>query len=186
MKIIVASPYEKESYNMARTDLALQTLCPVARAESVFGDIWSVLVLRELFAGNHRFDEIQAMTGATPQMVAGRLKQLEKDGLVEKRRYSQRPPRHEYHLTDKGTDFFPVLLALRAWGETWCRLPGEERSVEYLHVPCGHMAGLGPLCDHCGQLLRHGDLIARPSAARAAEIAARRAGIREKPLPSSS
>lgn len=164
---------------MAKIHPALQTLCPVARAGSVAGDLWTLLVLRELFARNHRFDDIRALTGATPQMVAARLKKLEKDGLVEKRLYSTRPPRHEYHLTAKGKDFFPVLLALRAWGETWCRLPGEERSVDYIHQPCGHSAGLGPLCDHCGELLRHGELVAEPSPARAAEIAGRRATARD-------
>jgi len=159
----------KKKVNMARNKLALQTLCPVARAESIFGDIWSVLVLRELFSGNHRFDEIQALSGATPQMVAARLKGLEADGLVERRLYNKRPPRHEYHLTDKGVDFFPVLMALRAWGEKHCRLPGEEMSVDYLHIPCGHPAGLGPLCDHCGELLRRENLTARRSKASIAE-----------------
>lgn len=156
-------------------DLFAQTLCPVARAESVVGDIWTVLVLRELLAKNHRFDDIQVQTGATPQMVAARLKNLERDGLVEKRLYNQRPARYEYHLTDKGRDFFPVLLALRAWGETWCRLPGEERSTNYTHLACGGPAGLGPLCDTCGEQLRYGEVSATPSAARAAEIEARRA-----------
>src|SRR4051795_11829896 len=100
---------------MKRTDLGpkgsdaldlTRTLCPVARAELIVGDRWTVLVLRELFAGNHRFEEIQAMTDATPQMVAARLKHLEADGLVERRPYSERPPRHGYHLTDKGDAFF--------------------------------------------------------------------------------
>lgn len=169
----------KKKVAMAKPDLFQQTLCPVARAESVFGDIWSVLVLRELLANNHRFDEIQAMTGATPQMVATRLKKLEADGLVERRLYNERPPRYEYHLTPKGKDFWPIMMALRAWGETWCRLPGEERSTEFVHQPCGHSAGLGPLCDHCGQLLRQGELVARPSAARAAELERRRAALKD-------
>lgn len=165
---------------MVRTDdLFSQTLCPVARAESVVGDMWTVLVLRELLANNHRFDDIQAMTGATPQMLAARLKNLARDGLVEKRLYNKRPPRYEYHLTDKGKDFFPVLLALRKWGETWCRLPGEDVSTDYVHRPCGHSAGLGPLCDHCGKLIQRTDVIARPSPARAAEIEARRAAFKE-------
>src|SRR5262245_28938265 len=116
----------KKKVTMSRTDSVIQTQCAIARAESVVGDIWTVLVLRELFAGNLRFDEIQAQTGATPQMAAARLKKLEQDGLVEKRLYNTRPRRFEYHLTAKGRDFFPVLLALRAWGETWCRLPGED------------------------------------------------------------
>lgn len=163
---------------MARPDLFQQTLCPIARAESVAGDIWTVLVLRELFAGNHRFDEIQAMTGATPQMLAARLKNLERDGLIDRRLYNQRPPRFEYHLTAKGSDFFPVLMALRAWGEKWCRLPGEEPSLEYTHKICGGPAGFGPLCAHCGELLHREDLDRTLSAAAVAERDARRAALK--------
>lgn len=159
---------------MARPKKFDQTLCPVARAESVVGDMWTVLVLRELFAENHRFDDILSMTGATPQMVAARLKKLEADGLVERRLYNQRPPRHEYHLTEMGADFWPVMMALRAWGEKWFRLPGEEMSVDYIHRPCGHSAGLGPLCDHCGKPLPFDELIATTSQASAAERQARR------------
>ena len=123
-----------------------QTLCPVARAETVVGDRWTALILRELFMHCHRFDEIQAQTGATPQMIAARLKKLEKDGLVKRRVYNKRPPRYEYHLTEQGEAFFPVLLALRAWGETWRKSPKEGRAVNYTHRSCGRPAGLGPVC----------------------------------------
>ena len=164
----------KKKVTMEQSDLFRQTQCSVARAESVVGDIWSVLVLRELFAGSHRFDEIQAMTGANPQMAASRLKKLEADGLIERRLYNERPPRYEYHLTPKGEDFWPVLLALRAWGETWCRLPGEKTSVDYFHKTCGHSAGLGPLCAHCGELLKLEDLDPHRSEGWAAEREARR------------
>lgn len=169
----------KKKVDRAGNKQAFQTLCAVARAESVVGDIWTVLVLRELFAGNHRFDEIQVMTGATPQMAVARLKTLEAEGLIERRLYNERPPRYEYHLTDKGADFFPVLMALRAWGEKWYRLPGEGPSVDYLHKTCGHSAGLGPMCDHCGELLRREDLTARPSEASSAEREAWRAAAKE-------
>src|SRR5260370_22511989 len=110
-----------------------QTLCPVARAETVVGERWTVLILRELFMANHRFEELQAQTGATPQMVAARLKKLEADGLVKRRIYSNRPLRHEDHLTRKSKAFSPVLLALRACGETWCKSPKEGRAVRYTH-----------------------------------------------------
>jgi DNA-binding HxlR family transcriptional regulator len=170
----------KKKVTMARPDLFQQTLCPVARAESVAGDIWTVLILRELFAGHHRFDEIQVMTGATPQMVATRLKKLEADGLVERRAYSKRPPRYEYHLTAKGEDFYPVLLALRAWGEKWMRLPGEEPTIEYTHSICGGPAGFGPLCSNCGQLLRREDLTGKFSAAAETEREARRRAAKTK------
>ena len=159
----------KKKVSMTEIDSAAETQCPVARTAGVTGDFWSLLTLRELFAGNHRFDEIQAMTGATPQMVAARLKKLEAAGLVERRPYSERPPRYEYHLTDKGSDFFPVMMALRAWGETWLRLPGEDPSVVYTHLSCGQPAGFGALCNHCGQPLRHEHLKATQSAATVAE-----------------
>jgi DNA-binding HxlR family transcriptional regulator len=151
------------------TPAAPETLCPVARAEAVVGDRWTVLVLRELFMGVRRFDEIQAQTEATPQMVTARLKRLEADGLVERRPYNQRPLRHEYHLTEKGRAFYPVLMALRAWGESWCKSPEEGLAVRYTHSVCGQAAGLGPLCQGCGQPLSREELRAEPSPAYARE-----------------
>lgn len=153
---------------------AAQTLCPIARAEAVVGDRWTVLVLRELFMGSHRFDDIQVQTAGTPQMIAARLKTMEADGLVARRPYSERPPRYEYHLTAKGEAFYSVVLALRAWGETWCKSPEEELAVVYTHKTCGEPAGLGPLCAHCGELLRREELISTPGAAYVAERQARR------------
>jgi DNA-binding HxlR family transcriptional regulator len=140
------------------------TLCPVARSQDIVGDRWSVLLLRELFMGNGRFDELQAQTGATPQMLASRLKKLEAAGLIERRPYSQRPLRHEYALTAMGADFYPVILALRAWGEKWCKLEGEDVAVQYTHIPCGMDPGLGTVCRHCGVELKRSELLAKPSA----------------------
>ena len=143
-----------------KDNTADQTLCPVARAETVVGDRWAVLILRELFMRMHRFEEIQAQTGATPQMIAARLKKLEADGLVKRHVYNKRPLRHEYHLTEKGEAFYPVILALRAWGETWCKSPKEGRAVSYTHLDCGKPAGLGTVCESCGRPLRRKELIA--------------------------
>src|ERR1700752_864305 len=97
------------------------TLCPVARSTAIVGDRWTMLIIRELFTGCARFDEIQAQTGATAQMLAARLKRLEAEGLIERGGYSPRPVRHEYLLTRMGREFSPVIFALRAWGETWCK-----------------------------------------------------------------
>jgi DNA-binding HxlR family transcriptional regulator len=169
MEIIAQSGCEKESVGMTRTHASAQTLCPVARAEDIVGDRWTVLVLRELFMGGRRFDEIQAQTDATPQMVAARLKRLEAEGLVERRPYSQRPLRHEYHLTEKGRAFYPVLMALRAWGERWCKSPDEGLALRYTHSLCGGPAGLGPLCESCGQPLSRDDITAEPDPAYARE-----------------
>jgi DNA-binding HxlR family transcriptional regulator len=113
--------------------IAPETLCPISRAEEIVGSSWTVLVLRELFMGNHRFDEIQTQSGGTPQMIAARLKSLEADGMVARRPYRERPLRYEYFLTEKGEGFYSVVLALRAWGETWCKAEGEERAVNFTH-----------------------------------------------------
>lgn len=142
---------------------AEETLCPVARSLAVVGDRWTMLILRELFMGSVRFDAIQAQTGASPQMLAARLKQLEADGMVERAAYSRRPLRHEYHLTAKGHDFYPVIYALRAWGETWCKAPGEDIAVRFTHRPCGTDVGLGTFCTTCGVAVERTDLNARLS-----------------------
>lgn len=140
-----------------------RTLCPVARSQELAGDRWTILVLRELFMGNGRFDELQLQTGATPQMLASRLKKLEAGGMVMRQPYSTRPLRYEYVLTDMGTDFYPVILALRAWGEKWCKSEAEEVAVQYTHIPCGKDPGLGTVCRHCGIELKRDQLISRQS-----------------------
>jgi DNA-binding HxlR family transcriptional regulator len=145
------------------------TLCPIARAQNIVGYRWTVLVLRELFLGTRRFEEIQAQSQATPQMLATRLKKLEADGLIERRPYNDRPLRHEYHLTEMGQAFYPVFLALRAWGETWCKSAQEEVAIQYTHIPCGHDPGLGPACQECGGVMRREELAARLSGSFEAE-----------------
>ncbi|WP_460126338.1 winged helix-turn-helix transcriptional regulator [Pseudomonas sp. S2_C03] len=168
---------------MSTNTNAPDTLCPIARAEAVVGDRWTVLVLRELFMGSHRYDEIQAQTGGTPQMVATRLKNLEAEGMVERRLYNERPPRYEYHLSEKGRAFYSVILALRAWGETWCKSPEEGLAVVYTHKACGEPAGLGPACDHCGELLRRDELASEQSPAYQAERLARREAFKSGRSP---
>lgn len=149
------------------------TLCPIARAQDIVGDRWTVLVLRELFLGTRRFEEIQAQSRATPQMLTTRLKKLEADGMIERRLYNDRPPRHEYHLTEMGQAFYPVFLALRAWGETWCKSADEEVAIRYTHIPCGHDPGLGPTCQECGGVMRREELSAKLGGAFDAERRAR-------------
>jgi DNA-binding HxlR family transcriptional regulator len=88
--------------------------CPVARGADTVGDVWSLLILRDLFDGLTRFDELQTDLGIAPNMLTRRLGTLGAAGLVERRRYSERPPRDEYVLTARGRDFHPVVLALYA------------------------------------------------------------------------
>jgi DNA-binding HxlR family transcriptional regulator len=91
-------------------------LCPIARSLERVGEWWSMLILRDAFHGLTRFDQFEASLGIAPNMLTRRLKGLVEAGLMEKRLYSERPPRHEYLLTARGRDFLPVLIAMGDWG----------------------------------------------------------------------
>jgi DNA-binding HxlR family transcriptional regulator len=95
-----------------------QGSCPVARAFEVIGERWAILILRDLFlAGPRRFQDFQeSLAAIAPNTLSARLKDLEAAGMIERRLYSEHPPRLEYHLTEKGRSFGPVLRALRDWG----------------------------------------------------------------------
>jgi len=90
--------------------------CPVGRGLARVGDAWSMLILRDASRGLTRFDQFRASLGIAPNILARRLKALAEDGLLAKRRYSERPPRDEYLLTEAGRDFLPILHAIGAWG----------------------------------------------------------------------
>ncbi|RQO73183.1 transcriptional regulator [Aquitalea sp. FJL05] len=90
--------------------------CPIARSLALVGDAWSMLILRDAHAGLTRFDQFRKSLGIAPTMLTTRLAKLTEEGLLEKRRYSEHPPRDEYVLTTAGTDFLPVLFMIGAWG----------------------------------------------------------------------
>jgi DNA-binding HxlR family transcriptional regulator len=171
MKIIASSGYEKNSelLTMPKWGEVGDTLCPVARSTAIVGDRWTMLIIRELFAGCARFDEIEAQTGATAQMLAARLKRLEAEGMIERRVYSRRPLRHEYFLTRMGLEFYPIILALRAWGETWCKGADEPLAVRMTHRKCGTEVGLDGLCPTCHGIVPPSDMDAKPSPEYAVE-----------------
>ena len=103
---------------MKRTDFDTSE-CPIARGLGEVGEWWSILILRDAFHGLARFEEFRESLGIAPNMLTRRLQTLVERGLLERRRYSQHPPRHEYVLTKKGRDFLPVLLTLLAWGNRY-------------------------------------------------------------------
>ena len=90
--------------------------CPIARSLERVGEWWSILILRDALQGLARFDQFQQSLDIAPNMLTRRLKSLVEAGLLERRRYSDRPPRYEYLLTERGRDFRPVIVALYAWG----------------------------------------------------------------------
>lgn len=100
---------------MRHSDLS-DAECAIAQALGVVGDWWTLLVVRDVAGGLHRFDRLQAELGISRKVLAERLASLVEHDVLEKRLYSERPPRHEYHLTDKGRGLLPVLIALQDWG----------------------------------------------------------------------
>jgi len=99
--------------------------CPAAAALEVVGDRWSLLVIREVSLGAHRFTRIQEGTGAPRDRLAARLKTLVDAGVLRRERYCEAPERYEYNLTDAGQELVPVIRALRVWGERWACTPGQ-------------------------------------------------------------
>jgi len=102
------------------------TGCPVLRSLKHVGDTWTFLILRDALAGATRFDEFQKNLDIAPNILSGRLKALEEAGLMERRRYSEHPPRDEYFLTESGRGFKPVLQAMLAWGNRHFAPEGES------------------------------------------------------------
>jgi DNA-binding HxlR family transcriptional regulator len=110
------------------------SVCPIARALTVVGDQWTLLIMRELNFGVRRFEDIQALTGISPFLLTTRLRRLEKEGVIEKRLYHRRPPRYEYHATPKGKALDETLLMLRAWGIKWQKKSADEQTaVKLVH-----------------------------------------------------
>ncbi|MEM6532704.1 MAG: helix-turn-helix domain-containing protein [Myxococcota bacterium] len=93
--------------------------CSIARTVDIIGDWWTPLIVREAMYGVSRFDEFQRWLGIGRNILTRRLAQLVEQGVLEKRRYQEKPPRYEYLLTEKGFDAASVLVAMMPFGERW-------------------------------------------------------------------
>ncbi|MET8427027.1 winged helix-turn-helix transcriptional regulator [Nocardia sp. CA-151230] len=134
---------------MKRTSFA-RWPCSVARTMDLLGDWWTPLVLREAFYGVRRFDEFQQELGIARNTLSDRLKRLVEEGLLEKRPYHTEPTWYEYVLTEKGRDFWDVLLVMSRWGDRWLA-DADGPPVILNHTACGHDTQLKVVCEHCDQ-----------------------------------
>ena len=126
--------------------------CSVARTLDIVGERWTLLILRDAFNGIRRFDDFLHSLGIARNILTDRLQTLVAHGILERRRYQERPPRYEYRLTAKGLDLFPVLTALTQWGDRY--LAGEAGPPFLItHKTCGHEAVAAVLCPACGEQL---------------------------------
>jgi DNA-binding HxlR family transcriptional regulator len=123
--------------------------CSVARALSVVGERWTMLILREAFLGRRRFDQFQSGTGIARNILSTRLQALVAGGIFE-RNENAGPDHHvEYRLTKRGLDLYPVMIALMRWGDTWM---ADEQGppMTLMHRTCGHATTPSLVCSHCG------------------------------------
>lgn len=135
--------------------------CSIARALDVIGEWWTPLILRDVFLGLTRFEELQRDLGLARNILADRLDTLVGGGVLERRPYQDRPVRHAYVLTAKGRDLLPVLLTLQAWGDRWTA-GAAGPPLRLRHDPCGRVTTPVAVCAHCRQPLAAADLTALP------------------------
>lgn len=133
----------------------------MARTLGIVGEQWSLLILRDAFLGVRRFDDFQNHLKIARNILSDRLGKLVDHGILTRRQYSERPARHEYRLTSKGIDLFPVLFALQKWGDTWA-VGDDEPLRRVTHDDCGRITHPVPACKHCGGRLTPFNVTARP------------------------
>jgi DNA-binding HxlR family transcriptional regulator len=126
--------------------------CSVARTVSVIGDRWSLLVLRDCLLRVRRFEDFQARLGVTRHVLADRLRKLVRHGVLRRVPYQTRPKRHEYILTQKGLDLYPVIMAIVHWGDVHM-VDERGRPRLHQHKLCGKMFDPVMTCSECGQPL---------------------------------
>jgi DNA-binding HxlR family transcriptional regulator len=126
----------------------------MARGLDVLGDPWTILVLREVFFGNGRFDAMKARLEVADSVLTKRLAGLVESGLLTKRAYDDGSrTRSEYVLTPKGEEALPVLNAVAIWAEKHLPPPSEQAHMDVIHSGCGQRTSSADTCTACGERL---------------------------------
>ncbi|HEX4865730.1 MAG TPA: helix-turn-helix domain-containing protein [Acidimicrobiales bacterium] len=136
--------------------------CSVAQCLEVVGEWWSMLIVRDAFLGVTRFDQFQERLGISRNVLNQRLSYLVDNEVLEKAPYSDHPPRFDYRLTAKGRDLWPVLTAMRQWGDKYAAPDGPP--LEIMHKGCGKISHAVMTCSSCGERLTARDV--RPARGR--------------------
>lgn len=131
--------------------------CSLARAVDLFGDSWTLLILRDAMQGLARFDEFQKSLNIARNTLSDRLGRLVDSGVMVKQFYQDNPPRYEYMLTEMGRDFFPALATILAWGDKWLD-NGGGAPVTLRHHDGGHAIATQVVCVQCGEPVVHEDI----------------------------
>ncbi len=123
--------------------------CTIARAASVLGDHWNLLLIRQACLGTRRFDDFQRQLGIGRNILTTRLARLVEEGFLQRTPNPDSPSRHEYRLTDKGRDVYPILAAMAAFGERWMSPDGTPLVLH--HTACGHDMHAVVVCSECAE-----------------------------------
>lgn len=139
----------------------IDQVCSISRALEVVGERWTLLIVRDVLLGRHRFDELVESLGVTRTVLTQRLRLLVAEGVLERSAYQQRPERFAYHLTAKGQGLLPVIAHLLWWGDCYYPEPaGPPRLLR--HRNCGGPVNPTFNCGDCGATLAPGDIATEP------------------------
>ena len=139
--------------------------CSIAATLAAVGDRWTLLILRDLFRGVRRFERLHQDLGIARNLLTDRLQRLVDLEIVHRVPYQDRPVRHEYHLTTKGADLSPALVALMHWGDRWYAVDGPPTLL--VHDACGTPLDQAVSCPACHEPVRPHHIRSRPGPGRA-------------------
>lgn len=125
-------------------------VCSIARALAIFGDRWTLLIIRDAFRRVRRFSDFQKSLGITKHRLSDRLNRLVDAGIFEKKIYDEKRGRYEYQLTEKGLDLYPVLMTVVQWGDKWVA-DEDGAPVVFRHKSCGKTMNARLVCDQCDE-----------------------------------
>jgi DNA-binding HxlR family transcriptional regulator len=135
---------------MQRTPLSGMA-CSIAQTLDVAGEWWTPLIVRDIYIGLSRFEQIRDNLGVSRKVLTARLDTLRANGVVERHPYQEKPTRYDYVLTEKGRDLMVAVLALMAWGDKWSAPNGLPVLIE--HRGCGQLTRPQVSCSNCGDPL---------------------------------
>ena len=132
-------------------------VCSMARGLAIFGDRWTLLIIRDAFRRVRRFSDFQKSLGITKHRLSDRLTRLVEADILKKAPYDNAGKRFEYRLTPKGLDLYPVLMSVVQWGDKW-ESDTDGAPVVYTHKTCGNLMNTKYVCDCCGEEVRAKDI----------------------------
>lgn len=138
-----------------------EQVCSLARSMSIFGDRWTLLVIRQVFMKIQKFSSIQKSLGITKHRLSDRLNRLVNLGILYKKPYDNAGTKFEYKLTEKGLALFPIIIGIVQWGDDWLT-DQDGPPIVYQHKTCGHFMRPKLCCTECQEEISVHNTFGRP------------------------